>query len=102
MFDLLYVHPRHPLAAQITIYYRLSGIEKSPWPVDAVARLISIYYDETSYYTSVFCNVDYFLLSGCFSAGMNGFLWLTKRNDLKRVIPSPVYGLEDITNNQAV
>ncbi|KAG6430335.1 hypothetical protein SASPL_108400 [Salvia splendens] len=60
MFDLLYVHPRHPLAAQIAIYYRLSGIEKSPWPVDAVA-----------------------------SAGMNGFLWLTKRNDLKRVIPSP-------------
>ncbi|XP_047979933.1 5'-3' exoribonuclease 4-like isoform X1 [Salvia hispanica] len=73
MFDLLYVHPRHPLAAQITIYYRLSGIEKSPWPIDAVA-----------------------------SAGMNGFLWLTKRNGLKEVIPSPVYGLEDITNNQAI
>ncbi|XP_042054079.1 5'-3' exoribonuclease 4-like isoform X4 [Salvia splendens] len=101
MFDLLYVHPRHPLAAQITIYYRFSGLEKSLWPVDAVVRLIPIYYDGT-FYTSVFCNVDSFLLSGCFSAGMNGFLWLTKRNDLKRNIPSPVYGLEDITNNQAL
>lgn len=53
MFDLLYVHPRHPLAAQITIYYRLSGIEKSPWPIDAVARLGSNYYDEILSYTSV-------------------------------------------------
>ncbi|KAH6802467.1 exoribonuclease 4 [Perilla frutescens var. frutescens] len=73
MFDLLYVHPCHPLAAQITFYYRLSGMEKFPWPIDSVA-----------------------------SAGMNGFLWLSKRNGLKKVIPSPVYGLEDITNNQVL
>lgn len=48
MFDLLYVHPRHPLTPQITIYYRLCGMEKSPWPIDAVARLVCVYYEETS------------------------------------------------------
>ncbi|KAI3448662.1 hypothetical protein Pfo_005327 [Paulownia fortunei] len=73
MFDLLYVHPHHALAAQITLYYRLCDIEKLPWTVDTIA-----------------------------SGGMNGFLWLTKRNGLKQVIPSPVNGLEDITNNQVL
>ncbi|XP_011091940.1 5'-3' exoribonuclease 4 [Sesamum indicum] len=73
MFDLLYVHPRHPLAAQITLYYRLCDMEKLPWTIDSVA-----------------------------SGGMNGFMWLTKRNGLKQVFTSPVNGLEDITNNQVL
>ncbi|KAL8540772.1 hypothetical protein ACS0TY_002116 [Phlomoides rotata] len=71
MFDLLYVHPCHPLAAQITFYYRLYNVETLPWPIDTVA-----------------------------SGGMNGFLCLTKRNGLQQFIPSPVGGLEDIYNNQ--
>lgn len=103
MFNLLYVHPRHPLTPQITFYYRLCGMERSPWPIDAVARLVCLYYEETSSLTVVnFLQCQCFLLSGCFSAGMNGFLWLTKRNGLKNLIHSPVYGLEDITNNQAL
>ncbi|PIN24985.1 hypothetical protein CDL12_02277 [Handroanthus impetiginosus] len=61
IFDLLYVHPHHPLAAQITLYYRLSDIEKLPWTIDTSAR-----------------------------------------NGLKQVIPSPVNGLGDITNNQVL
>lgn len=73
MFDLLYVHPRHALAAQITIYYRLCNIEDSPWPINTVS-----------------------------SGGMNGFMWLTKRNALRQVVPSPVSGLGDITNNQVL
>ncbi|CAA3007571.1 5 -3 exoribonuclease 4 [Olea europaea subsp. europaea] len=73
MFDLLYVHPLHPLAAQITLYYRLSHMEKSPWRIDMNA-----------------------------SGGMNGFLWLTERNGLKRVVPSPINELEDIMDNQVL
>ncbi|KAL0413272.1 UNVERIFIED_CONTAM: 5'-3' exoribonuclease 4 [Sesamum radiatum] len=48
-------------------------MEKLPWTIDSVA-----------------------------SGGMNGFMWLTKRNGLKQVFPSPVNGLEDITNNQVL
>ncbi|KAL7126375.1 hypothetical protein ABFS83_14G182300 [Erythranthe nasuta] len=70
MSDLLYVHPLHDLAAQITIYYRLCEMEKLPWTIDTIA-----------------------------SGGMNGFMSLTKRNSLRQVIPSPVNGFEDITNN---
>ncbi|KAL3631719.1 5'-3' exoribonuclease 4 [Castilleja foliolosa] len=73
MFDLLYVHPHHALSAQINIYYRLCGMEKYPWTIDTTA-----------------------------SGGMNGFMWLTKRNGLKKVILSPVNGLEDIVNNQVL
>ncbi|XP_073139716.1 5'-3' exoribonuclease 4 isoform X3 [Henckelia pumila] len=73
MFDLLYVHPLHALAAQITFYYRLCKIEESPWPIDTVS-----------------------------SGGMNGFLWLTKRNVLRQVVPSPVSGLGDITGNRVL
>ncbi|KZV43629.1 5'-3' exoribonuclease 4-like [Dorcoceras hygrometricum] len=73
MFDLLYVHPHHALAAQITYYYRLCNIEESPWPIDTVS-----------------------------SGGMNGFLWLTKRNASRQVVPSPVSGLRDITDNQVL
>ncbi|KAL2461055.1 5'-3' exoribonuclease 4 [Abeliophyllum distichum] len=73
MCDLLYVHPLHPLAAQIALYYRLSDMEKFPWGIDTNA-----------------------------SGGMNGFLWLTKRNGLKQVVPSPINGLEDIMDNQVL
>lgn len=73
MCDLLYVHPLHPLAAQITLYYHLSGMEKLPWRIDT--------------------NV---------SDGMNGFIWLTKRNGLKQVVPSPINELEDIMDNQVL
>ncbi|KAK4491078.1 hypothetical protein RD792_001800 [Penstemon davidsonii] len=73
MFDLLYVHPCHPLAAQITLYYRLCFIEKLPWTIDTNA-----------------------------SGGMNGYLWLTKRNGWKQVLTSPVNGLQDIMNNQVL
>ncbi|KAL6558074.1 5'-3' exoribonuclease 4 [Orobanche minor] len=73
MFDLLYVHPDHALAAQISLYCRSSNAEKFPWTIDTTA-----------------------------SGGMNGFMWLTKRNGLTKVIPSPVNGLEDIINNQVL
>ncbi|GFQ03860.1 5'-3' exoribonuclease 4 [Phtheirospermum japonicum] len=73
MFDLLYVHPHHALAAQINLYYRLCDVEKLPWTIDTTA-----------------------------SGGMNGFMWLTKRNGLKKVIPTPVNGLKDIMNNQVL
>ncbi|KAL6514860.1 5'-3' exoribonuclease 4 [Orobanche gracilis] len=73
MFDLLYVHPDHALAAQISLYCRSCNAEKFTWTIDTTA-----------------------------SGGMNGFMWLTKRNGLTKVIPSPVNGLEDIMNNQVL
>ncbi|CAA0831471.1 5-3 exoribonuclease 4 [Striga hermonthica] len=73
MFDLLYVSPHHALAPQIYLYYRLCNGKNLLWAIDTYA-----------------------------SGGMNGFMWLTRRNGLKPVIPSPVNGLEDIMNNQVL
>ncbi|EPS72691.1 hypothetical protein M569_02065, partial [Genlisea aurea] len=74
LFDLLYVHPDHPLAAQIILYYRLCDMEKSPpWTIDVNA-----------------------------SDGMNGFMLLTKRNGLKECLPSPVPRFDDIKSNRAL
>ncbi|KAF5946066.1 hypothetical protein HYC85_016294 [Camellia sinensis] len=74
MLNLLYVHPSYPLAAQIISYYQLfdqlTPHERFPWPIDT--------------------NI---------SEGMNGYLWLCKRNGCRNVVPSPVNGLQDIENN---
>ncbi|KAI6683794.1 hypothetical protein NL676_029707 [Syzygium grande] len=71
-FSLLRVHP---LSLQVHMYYQLSyqlgPYERYPVPIDT--------------------NV---------SGGMNRFLWLSERNVLTNVIPSPIHGLEDIVNNQ--
>ncbi|XP_031130349.1 5'-3' exoribonuclease 4 [Ipomoea triloba] len=75
MFDLLYVHPIHALAPYILAYYRHNGStppkEQVPWLIDAST-----------------------------SGGMNGFLWLSERNGLRNVVPSPIHGLDDIVNNK--
>lgn len=103
MFDMLYVHPLHSLAPQITIYYRLCAMEKLPWTIDPTARLViwSVVVNFTFYLLQFpyFILFSFFPMSGCFSGGMNGFMWLTQRNSWKQVIPSPVNGLDDITNN---
>lgn len=100
MSDLLYVHPFHPLAAQITFYYRLSDVEKFPWPIDTVARYIGQFYRCQFYLLSVINSWMEWMDFCAYSGGMNGFLCLTKRNGLKQYILSPVNGLEDISNNQ--
>ncbi|XP_057499865.1 5'-3' exoribonuclease 4-like [Actinidia eriantha] len=75
MFDLLYVHVSHPLAAQIMSYYhfsyQLAPHQRYPWPIDT--------------------NI---------SEAMNGYLWLCVRNGLRNVVPSPVRGWENIDHNQ--
>ncbi|GFY92013.1 hypothetical protein Acr_08g0004090 [Actinidia rufa] len=75
MFDLLYVHVSHPLAAQIMSYYhfsyQLAPHQRYPWPIDT--------------------NI---------SEAMNGYLWLCVRNGLRNVVPSPVCGLENIDHNK--
>lgn len=76
MFDLLYVHPAHPLASQILSYYHFYfqlPPEQRYWPIDANA-----------------------------SGGMNGYLCLSERNGWRPVVPSTVVGLPDIVNNQAL
>ncbi|XP_052194047.1 5'-3' exoribonuclease 4-like isoform X10 [Diospyros lotus] len=77
MFDLLYVHQSHPLAAQIISYYQLfdqlPDNQLSPWPIDTNT-----------------------------SQGMNGYVWLCERNGCRNVVPSPVNGLEDLENNQSL
>ncbi|KAI6678354.1 hypothetical protein NL676_039150 [Syzygium grande] len=75
MFDLLYVHPVHSLSLQVHMYYQLS-YQLGPYE---------------RYLVPIDTNV---------SGGMNGFLWLSERNVLTNVIPSPIHGLEDIVNNQ--
>ncbi|XP_059649372.1 5'-3' exoribonuclease 4 isoform X2 [Cornus florida] len=69
MYDLLYVYPAHPLAAQIIWYYQICDKSFS-LPI------------ETNY-----------------SEGMNGFIWLCERNGWANVVPSPVKGLRYIENN---
>ncbi|CAO2837124.1 unnamed protein product [Amaranthus hypochondriacus] len=77
MFDLLYVSPAHPLASQIVsfyhFYYQMPPDQRYAWPIDTYA-----------------------------SGGMNGYLWLSERNGWTQVVPSPVCGLPDIMNNQAL
>lgn len=77
MHDLLYVHPAHPLASHIPLYYqfysRLPPDQRCAWPIDPNT-----------------------------SGGMNGYLWLSERNGWSQVVPSPVSGLPDIVNNQTV
>ncbi|KAF5463517.1 hypothetical protein F2P56_019423 [Juglans regia] len=77
MHDLLYVHPAHRLASQIIQYYRvcfrLHPHEKFVWLIDENA-----------------------------SGGMNGYLWLCERNNIKNVVPSPVNGLQDLDNNRVI
>ncbi|XP_056172524.1 5'-3' exoribonuclease 4-like isoform X1 [Syzygium oleosum] len=46
----------------------------------------------------IFCCIHFLRIF--YSGGMNGFLWLSERNVLTNVIPSPIHGLEDIVNNQ--
>ncbi|KNA09594.1 hypothetical protein SOVF_152220 [Spinacia oleracea] len=77
MFDMLYVHPAHPLASQVVpyyqFYYQMPPDQRYAWPIDSNA-----------------------------SCGMNGYLWISERNGWRQVVPSPIFGLPDITNNQAL
>ncbi|KAI4301887.1 hypothetical protein L6164_035124 [Bauhinia variegata] len=77
MLDLLYVNHTHELAQHIFLYYQL--YHQSPpyarpaWRIDTNA-----------------------------SSGMNGYIWLCERNDLKTIVLSPVKGLQDIECNRAL
>ncbi|KAI5326582.1 PREDICTED: 5'-3' exoribonuclease [Prunus dulcis] len=77
MLDLLYVYPSHPLAAQIKLYYQVyyqsAPHERFAWLIDTIA-----------------------------SGGMNGCLWLSERNGVQYVIPSPVRGYPNIDYNQVL
>ncbi|XP_021669353.2 5'-3' exoribonuclease 4 isoform X2 [Hevea brasiliensis] len=77
MLDLLYVHPAHPLAAEIFSYHEVTRLllplQRCCWEIDTNA-----------------------------SAGMNGYLWLTERNVWRSMVPSPVSGLPDIEPNQVL
>ncbi|MQM03598.1 hypothetical protein Taro_036387 [Colocasia esculenta] len=78
MFDMLYVHENHPLCGQI----------------------ISLY-NYQSYYQLFEQDWFHFPIDTNLSHGMNGFLWLSERNDIRKLIPSPVQGLRNIENNRA-
>lgn len=75
--DLLYVSPRNALAPQIIAYYnffiQVHPTQRCLWPIDVYA-----------------------------SGGMNGYLWLCERNGFRMVLPSPISGLGDITNNHVI
>ncbi|KAK4282868.1 hypothetical protein QN277_014194 [Acacia crassicarpa] len=77
MLDLLYVSPEHALSPHIFLYYQLyhqsAPFERPAWTIDTNA-----------------------------SGGMNGYLWLSERNELKPVVPSPINGLPDIEHNQVL
>ncbi|TQD92994.1 hypothetical protein C1H46_021474 [Malus baccata] len=77
MRDLLYVCTSHPLAAHIIMYYQLCyqtpPHERCLWIIDTIA-----------------------------SGGMNGFLWLSERNGVRHVIPSPVHGYPNLHYNQVL
>ena len=77
MLDLLYVHPLHPLASQVSSYYhicyQLPLHGRFVWPIDPNA-----------------------------SGRMNGFLWLSERNGWQGVVSSPVKGLPHIVSNQVL
>ncbi|KAJ4841121.1 5'-3' exoribonuclease 4 [Turnera subulata] len=77
MYDLLYVHPSHPMAHHINSYYQhnwhLSLGERPVWEIDTYS-----------------------------SGGMNGYIWLSARNSRRSIIMSPVHGLPDLENNQAL
>ncbi|XP_050223201.1 5'-3' exoribonuclease 4-like isoform X2 [Mercurialis annua] len=77
MFDLLYVHPAHPMAAQVISYYKgyfgLPSSQRLAWTIDPNA-----------------------------SGGMNGYIWLYERNGLRSTITSPVNGLPSIERNQVL
>ncbi|XP_021742305.1 5'-3' exoribonuclease 4-like [Chenopodium quinoa] len=77
MFDMLYIHPAHPLAAQVVsyyhFYYQMPPDQRYAWPIDSYA-----------------------------SGGMNGYLWLSERNGWRQVVASPVAGLPNIMNNQTL
>lgn len=107
MFDLLYVHASHPLAAPVTAYYRffyqLAPHQRYPWPIDTNFRLV--------YYTCSFVrrvHGSHSMVSNLYvalifcSGGMNGYLWLSVRNGYMNVVPSPVSGLQDVCYNQTL
>ncbi|XP_065032646.1 5'-3' exoribonuclease 4-like isoform X1 [Musa acuminata AAA Group] len=78
MFDIIYVHHGHQLAAQVALLYRMC----SQLPVQEPSYCIPL---ETS-----------------FSDGMNGFLCLSERNRYSTLIPTPIKGLSSIGNNRVL
>lgn len=107
MYDLLYVNPYHDLAPNIFSYYnffyQMPPDQRYSWPIDTNARLVLwfslFFYSDFFYMLNWIYN--FYLMQYC-SGGMNGFIWLCERNGWRIVIPSPVSGLPDITNNQVL
>ncbi|KAJ7973445.1 5'-3' exoribonuclease [Quillaja saponaria] len=75
--DLLYVNSAHGLAPNILLYYQiycqLPPYERPVWAIDTNA-----------------------------SEGMNGYIWLDERNELRNFLHSPINGLQDIVDNQVL
>lgn len=77
MYDFLYVHAVHPFASSIVSYYHFSKLvpreAMQHWPIDVNA-----------------------------SGGMNGFICLTGRNELREMVPAPINGCPDIVSNETL
>lgn len=102
--DLLYVSPRNNLAPQICAYYNYfyytHPSQRSVWQVDVYARLVvSVlnFVPVLILYLGFYFRVEIFR-----SGGLNGFLWLCQRNGYRPILPSPINGLEDITDNHVL
>lgn len=112
MYDLLYVHPHHAFAPHILSYYHLCSLvppeERHPWMIDPGVRLATVYTiwffklhnDNSQKCWLIIWPVSAWLVF-C-SDGMNGFIWLTERNGLGAVVPSPVNGYCDIVDNKTL
>ncbi|XP_038973783.1 5'-3' exoribonuclease 4-like isoform X2 [Phoenix dactylifera] len=77
MFDIIYVHDSHPLAAQVVLLYQMC-----PLPTE-----------DPLYFIPIDTRV---------SNGMNGFLCLCERNHYNTSVPALVKGLNSVENNRVL
>lgn len=106
MLDLLYVNCAHALAPHIFTYYQLyhqvAPYQRPVWPIDSNAWLVNALMVNIHELWLVSNQAHLFLVIFVSSGGMNGYLWLYERNELRPVVSSPINGLPDIECNQVL